>query len=115
MTFELAKLEEFKALLLERKVKSEALVVSFQEDSKTVDLEEPTGRLTRMDAIQQQHMAKAKKHQAVKRINQIDAALKRIERKTYGLCLECEELIEESRLKAMPEALHCIECHRQIV
>ncbi|NCN39672.1 hypothetical protein GW916_00325 [bacterium] len=115
MTIESSKLDLYKELLLKRKADAEVLIKSFEQGSKTVDLDEPIGRLTRMDAIQQQHLAKAKKHQAVQRINKIDEALKKISEGTYGICVGCEEVIDEKRLKAMPEALHCIECHRQIV
>ncbi len=112
---EASRLADFKNILLKRKAETEKLIRAFESDSKTVNLDEPIGRLTRMDAIQQQHLSKAKKHQAVQRSNRIDEALKRIDEGTYGICQGCQELIEEKRLKAMPEALHCIECHRQIV
>lgn len=44
------------------------------------------------------------------KISQIDAALKRIEDKTYGLCLDCEEAIPEKRLMANPHAQLCVSC-----
>jgi DnaK suppressor protein len=44
------------------------------------------------------------------KLNQIQAALKRIEEKTYGLCLDCEEAIPEKRLMANPHAQLCVSC-----
>ncbi|MDD4857361.1 MAG: TraR/DksA C4-type zinc finger protein [Candidatus Krumholzibacteria bacterium] len=40
----------------------------------------------------------------------IEAALERIERGEYGLCIECGELISEKRLEAVPSAELCIAC-----
>lgn len=44
------------------------------------------------------------------KLSQIDGALKRIEDKTYGLCLDCEEAIPEKRLLANPHAQLCVSC-----
>lgn len=43
------------------------------------------------------------------RLDQIEAALQRIERGDYGLCIRCGEQINPKRLEAMPETLTCIE------
>ncbi len=40
----------------------------------------------------------------------IDAALKRIEEGTYGICQDCGARIREERLKIMPYAVRCINC-----
>lgn len=44
------------------------------------------------------------------KISQIDAALKRIEDGTYGLCQDCEEPILEKRLLSNPYFQTCISC-----
>ncbi len=41
---------------------------------------------------------------------EIDAALERIDEKTYGVCEECGEKISSSRLKIMPFARLCVPC-----
>jgi RNA polymerase-binding transcription factor DksA len=43
-------------------------------------------------------------------IRGIDAALKRIEDGTYGVCVSCGEDISEDRLKAVPYAVKCRNC-----
>lgn len=43
-------------------------------------------------------------------IGKIDAALRRIEDKTFGECITCGEDIGAARLKARPVAELCIEC-----
>ena len=43
----------------------------------------------------------------------IDAALDRIERGTYGRCEDCGESIDRARLKARPWASRCLKCQRR--
>ena len=48
------------------------------------------------------------------RLREIDAALKRIEDKTYGICQMTEKVIPKTRLNAKPWARYTIEAARQI-
>ena len=43
-------------------------------------------------------------------LEQIEAALERIEEGVYGLCLECESKIPKARLNAIPYTPHCVKC-----
>jgi RNA polymerase-binding protein DksA len=45
---------------------------------------------------------------------EIDEALKRIEEKTYGLCLMCEKPIAKRRLNAIPYASCCKKCQEKL-
>lgn len=47
-----------------------------------------------------------------KLLYEIDEALKRIEEKSYGNCLDCDKPIAPRRLKAVPYASLCITCQR---
>lgn len=40
----------------------------------------------------------------------VDAALERIEKGTYGFCLNCGNLIDTDRLNILPTATLCAEC-----
>src|SRR5580658_9147974 len=40
----------------------------------------------------------------------IDEALVRIRNGTYGICIECEEELQQKRLEAVPWARHCVSC-----
>jgi DnaK suppressor protein len=44
---------------------------------------------------------------------EIDAALKRIDEGTYGICTNCGKQIPEERLEARPWATLCIDCQRE--
>jgi DnaK suppressor protein len=43
-------------------------------------------------------------------IQEIDAALERMEQGTYGQCAWCENDIKPERLRALPTAVLCIDC-----
>lgn len=43
-------------------------------------------------------------------LNEIEAALRRMERGVWGKCEECSEPIEYGRLVALPEARKCVGC-----
>lgn len=101
---------ELIALLHSTHTELDALVSSFAEGAATVDLDEPIGRLSRMDAMQQQQMSAANKRTTELRIKLIAQALKSVERGDYGICRRCEEPIGYARLKARPEASLCVDC-----
>jgi DnaK suppressor protein len=43
-------------------------------------------------------------------LTKIDAALRRLEDRTYGDCFECGDQISEARLRALPFAVRCKDC-----
>ncbi len=47
-------------------------------------------------------------------LEQIEAALKRIEDGTYGICQNCGQSIAPERLEARPWAALCIDCQRRL-
>jgi len=77
-----------------------------------VDLDLPIGRLTRMDAMQQQEMARAELRRKATRLVAVRAALERYadEPEDFGLCARCGELIAWGRLKLRPESPWCVPC-----
>ena len=89
------------------------LVASATEAAKPVDLDEPIGRLSRVDAMQQQRMVAANRQAAQQRRRQVEAALGRIDSGEYGECLGCGEDIEPKRLEVQPEAALCLACQSQ--
>lgn len=44
------------------------------------------------------------------KIQDIDAALERIEKGEYGICMECGEEISPRRMEVRPFSRYCIEC-----
>lgn len=81
------------------------------QEAAPVELDQAKmGRLSRMDALQQQAMAQASSRQNQAQERRLLAALKRIETGEYGHCLECDEAIQAKRLEFDPTALFCIAC-----
>jgi len=75
-----------------------------------VDLDEPIGRVSRIDAIQQQRMVQANRASMQRRREQVRAALRRLDEDEYGVCVTCGEEVGFRRLEAQPEAAFCIGC-----
>ena len=91
----------------------EALVDHAESDTRPVTLDQQSvGRVSRIDAIQQQQMAIASQQQASERLRKIEKALRRIDEGEYGYCLECGEAIALARLQAQPFANLCIDCQQ---
>lgn len=101
----------FKNKLLELKKETLSAIERSKDSSKPVELDQTmVGRLSRMDAMQQQEMALASKRRRQQLIFQIEDALKRIESGDYGYCIMCDEEIAEKRLDLDPVILTCIKC-----
>jgi DnaK suppressor protein len=49
-------------------------------------------------------------HSLELKLKNINSALKKIKLKKYGICDKCHKKIEEKRIKAYPEAQHCLKC-----
>jgi len=88
----------------------EELLLSSSESSKPVALDEPIGRLSRMDAMQQQQMAVASRQSQSQRLQLLRNALRAIENDNYGGCRRCEEPIGYQRLSVRPETPFCLAC-----
>lgn len=80
----------------------------------TVELDQQsTGRLSRMDALQQQAMAVELRQRAALRRRKLVAALARMDAGSFGSCCECEEALEPERLNADPATVFCMPCLKE--
>lgn len=98
------------AALVALKAKLKADLARDSDSADIVDLETPQGRLSRMDAMQQQKMAQAQKRRMKSRLSKVNQALKAIEEDEYGDCRLCSEPIGVRRLTVRPESLLCVSC-----
>lgn len=81
------------------------------EGQKVVTLDQQAvGRLSRMDALQNQAMAKATQTRRTAQRQRIIAALARIDDDEFGYCEECGEEIATGRLDLDPAAPKCVSC-----
>lgn len=102
--------EELHQSLLDDRLRLEQNLHLSKEGSKPVELSTPIGRLSRMDALQQQAMTKASRSTLELQLRQVDASIEQYRKGYYGSCRSCEAPIGYSRLKARPEAPFCLEC-----
>lgn len=104
-------LEHFKNKLTALKAETLDVLEKSKDTSKPVELDQTmVGRLSRMDAMQQQEMALATKRRREQLLIQIEQAFQRIESGDYGYCIKCDEEIAERRLKLDPVILTCVKC-----
>jgi RNA polymerase-binding protein DksA len=113
--------EQFRELLLERR-RAVVEAIDYLHKQNRGSLEEETGDLA---VGQDQHLADIATETVDREIDytleehdermlgDIDAALKRIEDGTYGVCVTCGAQISPERLEAMPWATLCIDCKRK--
>ena len=80
------------------------------EDSGVVELDSSIGRLSRMDALQNQQMALELKRRQENQLLRIENAFKRLAKGQYGLCGKCKKPIEENRLEVFPDTVTCVRC-----
>jgi len=43
----------------------------------------------------------------------VEEALKRVRQNTFGLCVSCQDEVQQKRLEAVPWARHCITCQEK--
>jgi len=103
-------IDTLRADLIRLKSELEALLDTTNEGTRPVDLDEPIGRLSRMDAIQQQKMAQANRKRNAQRLQMVIAALAADPSDEYGWCKRCDEPVGYGRLKSRPEAPFCVSC-----
>ena len=103
--------EEARKLLLARRAEL-MREDSVNADSRdTVELQQDSvGRLSRMDAMQQQAMAQAAERRRAAESARVGAALKRLDEGEWGYCLSCGDEIAEKRLAHDPSVSSCIKC-----
>jgi len=97
--------------LTELRAELVALSEGTAQDRKPVELDQQSvGRLSRLDSIQVQAMAKAADSRRAVEIKRIDAALKRIDADEFGYCATCGEAIADKRLELDPAVPLCMGC-----
>ena len=72
--------------------------------------QQSVGRLSRMDAMQQQSMELATEERRQQRLAALAAALRRVKSGDYGFCLKCDDKIAAGRLAVDPAVTLCIDC-----
>jgi DnaK suppressor protein len=112
-------IDRFREALLEERRRVEAAIENLHADHPGT-MSDETGE----DAVYDNHLADTAtetydreldytlEENSEHHLAEIEAALKRIEEDTYGVCASCGKQIPEERLEALPWATLCIGCQR---
>ena len=103
----------FRQIILDEIAELEQLSHDRSSDRAPVTLDQQAvGRLSRMDAMQQQSMELAKEDRRRLRISSLKAALIRLDEGRFGDCLSCGEEIAQKRLDIDAATTLCINCKK---
>ena len=105
---------ELRLTLEKLKSELEALISVAEAGTRPVDLEEPIGRLSRMDAMQNQQMARSNHAAHEVRLDRVRESIRLMDSGGYGLCEQCRGVIPFPRLQAMPECAVCLDCQESL-
>ena len=102
---------ELKVALSQLRLDLKVAMSQSADAAKPVTLDQQSiGRVSRVDAIQQQKMAEANRRRQRLRLSHVKQALEALDRDEYGECRRCQEPIGYARLKARPETAICMAC-----
>ena len=98
--------------MIERRIEALNRISEQSRDSQApVELDQTRqGRLSRMDAMQGQAMARATDERRRHEVARLKAALTRIDGGEFGECSECGDPIAGKRLRSDPAATLCVDC-----
>ena len=103
--------QEMRQKLLQMRELLHSTATARDESAQVVELDQAkVGRLSRVDALQSQELAKASVVRSDLALMQIRSALARIENDEFGICQDCDQAIALGRLRVDPAALLCITC-----
>lgn len=104
-------LEAVRRALEARLADISTLAAANAENRATVELDQQSvGRLSRIDAMQQQSLAQETHRRRLGEAQRIRAALARLDNDEFGWCQKCGEPVGERRLALDPTTALCIDC-----
>ena len=110
-------LEEQRALLEDERsvylgqahdLRAEADALAQEREPGDVQFDEESGEGGTVTVDRERDLALSA--QALAAVEEIDAALTKIDRRTYGACERCHQAIPKARLRALPFARLCVAC-----
>jgi DnaK suppressor protein len=101
---------EIKTRIEKRMQELRITIAQLEETSKPVSLDQPIGRLSRMDSMANQAISGQRLTDSKRTLMRLERALDRIDNDNFGICAECGEDIAAGRLLIMPEATLCVDC-----
>ena len=85
-------------------------IADLEEKVKPISPDCGLGRLTRLEAMGEQHVNNKVLDEGRLRLTRLGNALQRIDKPMFGICIECEENIGVGRMSIRPESVRCVKC-----
>jgi DnaK suppressor protein len=103
-------IEELKEILLERKELIASNILSSRESINSLKDSECKDEYDYAEVSSDSFKEGIIANQQAKELGEIEEAIKRIQKGTYGICEMCDEAIAIGRLRAKPFAKFCTPC-----
>ena len=103
-------IDELKIILLERKEKITKNIQGSRDSIDSLKDSECKDEYDYAEVSSDSFKEGIIANQQIKELEEIEAALKRIDKGTYGICEMCDESIAIGRLRAKPFAKYCTPC-----
>lgn len=102
--------EEIRQLLFKEISRTEQLIRDYEDMSQPVEPDNAIGRISRMDAINNQSVTEASLRQAREKLKNLNRVLSGIDKPDFGICRKCGNVIHIRRIMARPESMLCVGC-----
>ncbi|HUV13423.1 MAG TPA: TraR/DksA family transcriptional regulator [Acidobacteriota bacterium] len=106
--------KELRERLTERRDRLLAQLRKLEEELKYLDQSHPPEFSEEAQEKAAASSLVALDNQERKELADIQSALEKLDKDTYGTCERCSKAIGETRLRALPMVRHCISCQKKI-
>ena len=107
-------LETYRQQLLTLQQQLLQRIFDTEESMLAMDADRDIERMNRIQEEAAEVALAALDEQGRREMEAIQAALARIDARTYGSCETCDEMISAARLTAMPTARRCVVCQERL-
>ena len=102
--------EQIKAKIVEDLGLLGTQIQKLEAKTKPIEPDCSLGRLTRLEAMGEQHVNHTILDEEKMRLRRLENALLRIDKPSFGVCVDCEEDIIIERMMIRPESVRCVAC-----
>lgn len=101
---------EIRRIIEETIITLKKQIETLEEKVKPITPDCSLGRLTRLEAMGEQHVSNKILDESRMRLTRLNNALLRVDKPIFGTCIECDEPIGIGRMRIRPESVRCIAC-----
>ncbi len=91
-------------------LKVRTTIADLKEMTGPVEPDDAIGRVSRMDAINNQAITDAALRNAEQKLDELERMRSKQDEPEFGLCSKCGKAIPMQRLLLIPNSVHCVSC-----